>query len=141
MTERIVKLIKDNNRLYIETSKDDGTRWCAYVKIHTENNALKKHICDFTLNSNFSTQEVIQEYIDCEIVKKIQTQYDDYYDNLPINIKNAQDNFSCYDMLHMTKLEIVLVDGNKIGMFIGEIYDSRYIDSQRLEHSGGDCIL
>ena len=37
----------------------------------------------------------------------------------------------------MTKLEYILATGTRLGMFIGEVYDSRR-DILRLEHTGGD---
>ncbi len=135
MSEVITKLIKENNKLYIETYKDN-IKWCAYIKIHP-NNTLKKYICEFTFNNILISQSTIQKYIGSKIIKKNQIQYEDYYDKLDDNIKDPQDKLGKYDIIHLTELVFTLDCMNKIGMFIGEIYDIRYKENQRLEHSGG----
>ena len=94
-----------------------------------------KYICDFTVNDNIAGNDVIQEYIGSEIVKKIQTQFEDYESEL--ECKSLFADFGYHDVIHMTKLEFILSNGTRLGMFIGEVYDSRS-DILRLEHTGGD---
>ena len=132
MVEKITKLLKENCKLVITTDRD----WTAWLEIHPKKNKALKYICDFTVNDNIVGNDVIQQYIGSEIVEKIQTQFEDYESEL--ECKSLFPDFGYHDVIHMTKLEYILATGTRLGMFIGEVYDSRRRDILRLEHTGGD---
>ena len=131
MTEKITKLSKENCKLVI-TTECESIKWTAWLEIHPKK---IKYICDFTVDGNIVGTDVIQQYIGSEIVKKIQTQFEGYESEL--SCKSLFPDFGYHDVIHMTKLEYILNTGTKLGMFIGEVYDSRR-DELRCEHTGGD---
>ena len=121
--------MKEGNKLSIETRKNDGQKWRAWIEIHP--NKAGQYLCDFkTEEDGIIGIDVIQQYLGAEIIEKIQTQFEDRHSE-----------FGYFDVIHMTKFEFVLNTGIKLEMIIGEIYDIRYPNETRLEHTGADTIF
>lgn len=125
MVETILQLTKEGNKLSIETQKNKTQKWHAWIEIHPAESS--QYICTFRVDDEIVGTDIIQQYIGAEIVEKIQTQYEERHQA-----------FGYYDIMHMTKLEYVLNTGVRVGMTIGEVYDSRCPEATRFEHTGGD---
>lgn len=81
-----------------------------------------------------NNNENLKQYIGQNIVKKIQTQFN-----------NKHSSFAPWEILHVTKLEYKLESGITLIMRIGEVYsDINLYESNtyvQLNHSGGDGYL